>query len=108
VHDPVGPRKSAELQVADKMALAIPNADPRIAVMTIMWTLWSVVLAAIGAKIFTTLSGATRVVKKLGPPVTAARLMVWKHEWAAISADAETAQFQARASAGQDVWLLGR
>jgi bile acid:Na+ symporter, BASS family len=33
-------------------ALAIPNADPRILVMTIMWTLWSVVLAAIGAKIF--------------------------------------------------------
>jgi bile acid:Na+ symporter, BASS family len=33
-------------------ALAIPNADPRIVVMTIMWTLWSVVLAAIGAKIF--------------------------------------------------------
>ena len=59
MHDPVGPRKSAELQVADKMALAIPNADPRIAVMTIMWTLWSVVLAAIGAKIFATLSGAT-------------------------------------------------
>jgi hypothetical protein len=49
-----------------------------------------------------------RVVKKLGPPVTAGRLMVWKREWAAISADAETAQFQARASAGQDVWLLGR
>jgi len=33
-------------------ALAIPNADPRIVVMTVMWTLWSVVLAAIGAKIF--------------------------------------------------------
>ena len=31
----------------------------------------------------------SRVVKKLGPPVTAARLMVWKREWAAISADAE-------------------
>jgi hypothetical protein len=31
-------------------ALAIPNADPRILTMTIMWTLWSVVLAAIGAK----------------------------------------------------------
>ena len=29
------------------------------------------------------------VVKKLGPPVTAARLMGWKREWAAISADAE-------------------
>jgi BASS family bile acid:Na+ symporter len=33
-------------------ALAIPNADPRIVVMTVMWTLWSVVLAAMGAKIF--------------------------------------------------------
>jgi len=33
-------------------ALAIPNADPRIVTMVIMWTLWSVVLAAIGAKIF--------------------------------------------------------
>jgi len=33
-------------------ALAIPDADPRIVVMVVMWTLWSVVLAAIGAKIF--------------------------------------------------------
>ncbi len=33
-------------------ALAIPDADPRIVTMVIMWTLWSVVLAAIGAKIF--------------------------------------------------------
>jgi bile acid:Na+ symporter, BASS family len=33
-------------------ALAIPDGDPRIVVMVIMWTLWSVVLAAIGAKIF--------------------------------------------------------
>jgi BASS family bile acid:Na+ symporter len=33
-------------------ALAIPNADPGIVVMTVMWTLWSVVLAAIGARIF--------------------------------------------------------
>ncbi len=33
-------------------ALAIPNADPRIMVMVIMWTLWSVVLAAIAARIF--------------------------------------------------------
>jgi BASS family bile acid:Na+ symporter len=40
-------------------ALAIPNADPRIVVMTIMWTLWSVVLAAIGAKIFARQAGAT-------------------------------------------------
>ena len=35
-----------------------------------------------------------RVVKRLGPPVTAARLMGWKRESAEISADAETAQFQ--------------
>ena len=33
-------------------ALAIPDADPRIVVMVVMWTLWSVVLAAIAAKIF--------------------------------------------------------
>ena len=31
-------------------ALAIPGADPRIVTMVIMWTLWSVVLAAIGAR----------------------------------------------------------
>jgi predicted Na+-dependent transporter len=37
-------------------ALAIPNADERIVVMTIMWTLWSVVLAAMGAKIFAKLA----------------------------------------------------
>jgi BASS family bile acid:Na+ symporter len=37
-------------------ALAIPNGDPRIVVMTIMWTLWSVVLAAVGAKIFARLA----------------------------------------------------
>ena len=33
-------------------ALAIPDADPRIMVMVIMWTLWSVVLAAIAARLF--------------------------------------------------------
>ena len=33
-------------------ALAIPNADTRIVTMVVMWTLWSAVLAAIGAKIF--------------------------------------------------------
>ena len=38
-------------------ALAIPNGDPRIVVMTVLWTLWSVVLAAIGAKIFAKLAG---------------------------------------------------
>jgi len=38
-------------------ALAIPNGDSRIVVMTVLWTLWSVVLAAIGAKIFAELAG---------------------------------------------------
>jgi BASS family bile acid:Na+ symporter len=33
-------------------ALAIPDPDPRIMVMVIMWTLWSIVLAAIAARIF--------------------------------------------------------
>jgi len=33
-------------------ALAIPNADPRILVMVVMWTLWSAVLAAIAARVF--------------------------------------------------------
>jgi BASS family bile acid:Na+ symporter len=40
-------------------ALAIPNGDPRIVVMTIMWTLWSVVLAAMGAKVFARLADKT-------------------------------------------------
>ncbi len=40
-------------------ALAIPNADPRIVVMVVMWTLWSVVLAAIGARIFARQAGKT-------------------------------------------------
>jgi len=40
-------------------ALAIPNVDPRTVVMVIMWTLWSVVLAAIGAKIFAKQAGKT-------------------------------------------------
>jgi BASS family bile acid:Na+ symporter len=38
-------------------ALAIPNGDSRIVVMTILWTLWSIVLAAIGAKVFAKLAG---------------------------------------------------
>ena len=42
-------------------ALAIPNADPRIVVMTVMWTLWSVVLAAIAAKIFAKQAGTVSV-----------------------------------------------
>lgn len=33
-------------------ALAIPDADPRIVTMVVMWTLWSVVLAALAAKYF--------------------------------------------------------
>jgi len=40
-------------------ALAIPNADPRIVTMVIMYTLWSVVLSAIGAKIFGKQAGKT-------------------------------------------------
>jgi len=40
-------------------ALAIPNGEPRIVVMVVMWTLWSVVLAAIGAKIFAKLADKT-------------------------------------------------
>jgi BASS family bile acid:Na+ symporter len=42
-------------------ALAIPNGDPRIVTMVIMWTLWSVVLAAIGANLFARQAGATTV-----------------------------------------------
>jgi BASS family bile acid:Na+ symporter len=38
-------------------ALAIPNGDPRIVTMVVMWTLWSVVLAAVGAKIFAKQAG---------------------------------------------------
>ena len=40
-------------------ALAIPNADQLMVVMVIMWTLWSVVLAAIGAKIAAKQAGKT-------------------------------------------------
>ena len=40
-------------------ALAIPNGDPLIVTMTVMWTLWSVVLAAIGARIFAKQAGKT-------------------------------------------------
>lgn len=50
----IGTRNVAAVLAA---ALAIPNADPRIVVMTVMWTLWSVVLAAIGAKIFAKQAG---------------------------------------------------
>jgi len=40
-------------------AMAIPNGDPRIVTMVVMWTLWSVVLAAMGAKVFARLAGTT-------------------------------------------------
>jgi bile acid:Na+ symporter, BASS family len=40
-------------------ALAIPNADPGIVVMTVMWTLWSVVLASMAANIFAKQAGGT-------------------------------------------------
>jgi BASS family bile acid:Na+ symporter len=33
-------------------ALAIPNADPRILTMIVMWFLWSIVISAIAARIF--------------------------------------------------------
>ncbi len=42
-------------------AMAIPNGDPRIVVMVVMWTLWSVVLAAIGAKVFAQQAGKADV-----------------------------------------------
>ena len=51
-------------------ALAIPNADPRIVVMTIMWTLWSVVLAAIGAKMFARQAGKAGVEDQVATPAT--------------------------------------
>ena len=52
----IGTRNVAAVLAA---ALAIPDADPRIVVMVVMWTLWSVVLAAIGAKIFAKQAGKT-------------------------------------------------
>ena len=51
----MGTRHVAALLAA---ALAIPDADPRILVMTIMGTLWSVVLAALAARFFTKRAGA--------------------------------------------------
>jgi len=52
-------------------ALAIPNADERIVVMTIMWTLWSVVLAAIGAKVFAKLAGKSEAGGQAATPSSA-------------------------------------
>jgi len=40
-------------------ALTIPNADPRILTMIVMWFLWAIVLSAIGARIFGKLAGRT-------------------------------------------------
>jgi BASS family bile acid:Na+ symporter len=45
----MGTRNIAAALIA---ALAIPGADPRIVPMIIMWSLWSIVLAAIAARIF--------------------------------------------------------
>jgi len=42
-------------------ALAIPNVDPRIITMTVMWVIWSLVLAAIVARIFAKLAAKTVV-----------------------------------------------
>lgn len=39
--------------------LAIPNGDPRLMAMTIMYTLWSVVIAVIAAQIFAKQAGVT-------------------------------------------------
>jgi bile acid:Na+ symporter, BASS family len=47
-------------------AMAIPNADHRIVTMVVMWTLWSVVLAALGARIF-----AKRALREILPRGTA-------------------------------------
>jgi BASS family bile acid:Na+ symporter len=52
-------------------ALAIPNADTGIVVMTIMWTLWSVVLAAIGAKVFAKLAGRSEAGGQAATPSSA-------------------------------------
>jgi BASS family bile acid:Na+ symporter len=41
-------------------SLTIPNADPRIVTMIIMWVLWSVVLSAIAARIFGKQAGKTK------------------------------------------------
>jgi len=40
-------------------ALTIPNLDPRIITMIVMWVLWSIVLAAIAARIFGKQAGKT-------------------------------------------------
>jgi BASS family bile acid:Na+ symporter len=47
-------------------ALAIPNADPRIVVMVVMWTLWSVVLAFAAAPLLAKQAGKTAVCGEVG------------------------------------------
>jgi BASS family bile acid:Na+ symporter len=49
-------------------ALAIPNADPRIVVMVIMWTLWSVVLAFSAAPLLAKRAGTTVERGKVSTP----------------------------------------
>jgi hypothetical protein len=39
--------------------LTIPDADPRTLTMAIMWTVWSIALAAIAARIFAKQAGKT-------------------------------------------------
>lgn len=51
-------------------ALAIPNADPGIVVMTVIWTLWSVVLAAIGAKFFAKQAGNSEAADQASSPAS--------------------------------------
>ena len=51
-----GTRNMAAILVA---AYAIPNMDPLIVTMVVMWGLWSFVLAAIGARIFGKQAGGT-------------------------------------------------
>jgi BASS family bile acid:Na+ symporter len=45
----MGSRNFAAVMAA---VLTVPNADPRILTMIVMWVLWSIVLAAIAARIF--------------------------------------------------------
>jgi hypothetical protein len=52
----MGSRNFAAVFVA---ALTIPNLDPRILTMIVMWVLWSIALAAIGARIFAKQAGKT-------------------------------------------------
>jgi bile acid:Na+ symporter, BASS family len=44
-------------------ALAIPKADPRIVTMIVLWTLWSIVLAALGARVFARQAGETALAR---------------------------------------------